>query len=88
MLIHYSTDEVPSWDSIFAPKSDSLEGIIIVSRYIHQYNGYGEHGGNRTHDTRIKSPVLFRLSYASMWGKLFAPYRSKTAGFTSKEAWL
>ena len=67
---------------------ESRIGISSLPFMFHQYNGYGEHGGNRTRDTRIKSPVLFQLSYASMWGKLFAPYRKKTAGFASKEAWL
>ncbi len=35
-------------------------------------NENGEGGGTRTHDSRIKSPLLYRLSYA--------PHRVKYSG--------
>ena len=31
---------------------------------------YGGCGGNRTHDPRIKSPMLYLLSYTSKFGRL------------------
>ena len=34
---------------------------------------YGERGGNRTHNLRIKSPLLFLLSYAPVFSFKLAP---------------
>ena len=28
---------------------------------------FGAHGGNRTRDSRIKNPLLYQLSYMSVW---------------------
>ena len=60
-LIHTCSHQFYKWNHIYKKN---------VSAFIHQLKRYFPNGGpgrNRTNDTRIFSPLLYRLSYGTIW---------------------